>query len=73
MISAADREKAVELIDEAVSNGASCKKACERLGLTERTYYRWKRRKTKTDSYEEGLVRYHTVPCLHIQAGYRYQ
>ena len=43
MISAADREKAVELIDEAVSNGASCKKACERLGLTERTYYRWKR------------------------------
>ena len=40
MISAADREKAVELIDEAVSKGASCKKACERLGLTERTYYR---------------------------------
>lgn len=53
MISAADREKAVELIDEAVSNGASCQKACERLGLTERTYYRWKRRKIKTDSYED--------------------
>ena len=54
MISAADREKAVELIDEAVSNGASCQKACKRLGLTERTYYRWKRRKIKTDSYEDG-------------------
>ena len=54
MISAADREKAVELIDEAVSNGASCQKACERLGLTERTYYRWKLRKVKTDSYEDG-------------------
>ena len=52
MISAADREKAVELIDEAVSNGASCQKACERLGLTERTYYRWKRRKIKIDSYK---------------------
>lgn len=40
MISAADREKAVELIDEAVAAVASCQKACERLGLTERTYYR---------------------------------
>ena len=61
MISAADREKAVELIDEAVSNGASCKKACERLGLTERTYYRWKRRKTKTDSYESELPTFVTL------------
>ena len=33
MISAADREKAVEQINEAISNGASCTKACERLGL----------------------------------------
>lgn len=24
------------------------------MGLTERTYYRWKRRKIKTDSYENG-------------------
>lgn len=54
MISAADLEKAVELIDEAVSNGASCQKACERPGLTERTCYRWKRRKIKTASYEDG-------------------
>ena len=54
MVSAADREKAVELIDEAVCNGVSCQKACERLGLTERTYYRWKLRKVKTDSYEDG-------------------
>lgn len=54
MISAADREKAVELIDEAVAAVASCQKACERLGLTERTYYRQKHQKIKTDSYEYG-------------------
>lgn len=40
MISAPDRENAIQLIEEAVITGASCKKACERLGITERTYYR---------------------------------
>lgn len=43
MISASDRENAVLLIDEAIKSGASCKKACERLGITERTFYRWKK------------------------------
>ena len=42
MISAPDRENAVLLINEAVASGASRKKACERLGITERTFYRWK-------------------------------
>ena len=55
MISASDRENAVLLIDEAIKSGASCKKACERLGITERTFYRWKKRKADTDSYEDGL------------------
>ena len=32
MISASDRENAVLLINEAIKSGASCKKACERLG-----------------------------------------
>lgn len=36
MISASDRENAVLLIDEAIKSGASCKKACERLEITER-------------------------------------
>ena len=45
MISASDRENTVLLIDEAIKSGASCKKACERLGITERTFYRWKKRK----------------------------
>ena len=54
MISASDRETAVLLIDEAIVSGASCKKACDRLGITERTFYRWKKRKADTDSYEDG-------------------
>ena len=54
MISASDRENAVQLIEEAVESGASCEKACERLGITERTYYRWKKRKGETQSYEDG-------------------
>ena len=54
MISASDRETAVQLIDEAIVSGASCQKACDRFGITERTYYRWKKRKADTDSYEDG-------------------
>ena len=54
MISASDRKNAVLLINEAITSGASCKKACERLGITERTFYRWKKRKADTDSYEDG-------------------
>jgi putative transposase len=41
MISASDRGKAIELIDEAVISGARLFKACNELGITERTYYRW--------------------------------
>lgn len=41
LISAQDREKAVELISEAVKSGARLFKACERLGIHKRTYNRW--------------------------------
>ena len=41
MISASDRSKGIELIDEAVKSGAKLFKACKELGITERTYYRW--------------------------------
>ena len=42
MISASDRQKSLSLIDEAVAHGAHLFKACELLGITERTYFRWK-------------------------------
>jgi putative transposase len=41
MISASDRQQAIELIDEAVAAGASLKRACETLGLCLRSYQRW--------------------------------
>ena len=53
MISASDRENAVMLIKEAVSAGASLAKACNELGLDERTYYRWIRLKKETRSYDD--------------------
>lgn len=42
MISATDRKLAVELINEAVESGARLFKACEELGISKRTYNRWK-------------------------------
>lgn len=41
MISVPDRERAVELIDEACAAGARLAPACEVLGLAARTYQRW--------------------------------
>ncbi len=41
MTSADDRQKAIELIDEARKNGARLEPACEIMGISERTYQRW--------------------------------
>jgi len=41
MISTPDREKAVRLIDEAVTSGARKRQACEEMGITLRSYQRW--------------------------------
>jgi hypothetical protein len=41
MISAPDRRRAVELIDEARKSGARLEPACRELGITARTYQRW--------------------------------
>ena len=46
MISASDREEAVKLIIEAAEVGLSIPKACQELGITERTNYRWIKRRT---------------------------
>ena len=42
MINASDRRQAVELITEAVDAGAALYKACAELGISKRTYNRWK-------------------------------
>ena len=44
---------AIQLIDEAVDHGAGLSKACEYLGITERTYYRWQSLNRKHHSYED--------------------
>ena len=54
MISASDRENAIQLVDEAVDHGARRRKACIELGINERTYFRWKARHGKTGAYEDG-------------------
>lgn len=41
MISTPNRVKAIALIDEAVNSGARRCKACEELGISDRTYRRW--------------------------------
>ena len=41
MISTQDRQDAIELINEAVKAGARRARACQELGLCERTYRRW--------------------------------
>ena len=41
MIRTPDRQRAVELIDEARAGGARLRPACELLGITSRTYQRW--------------------------------
>ncbi len=42
MINASDREKAVKLIENAVSSGAQLIRACEELNISTRTFKRWK-------------------------------
>jgi len=46
MINASDRKNAVKLIDDATNSGARLFKACEELGISKRTFNRWK----ETDS-----------------------
>lgn len=72
MISASDRKTAIKLIKEAVASGASCQKAYERLGITERTFYRWRKRKAATNSYEDGCPKAdHSKPANKIPSEIR--
>lgn len=45
--------EAIKLIDEAVENGARLSAASEMLGITERTYYRWRILDKTYNSYED--------------------
>ena len=42
MINASDRRQAVKPLKEAVDSGAAFYKACAELGISKRTYNRWK-------------------------------
>ena len=54
MISAPDRENAVQLVDEAVEHGARRSKACIEIGINGRTYFRWKARREETGNCKDG-------------------
>ena len=45
--------EAIQLIDDTVDHGARLSKACECLGITERTYYRWQFLNKEYNSYED--------------------
>lgn len=45
--------EAVKLIEEAVDSGAQLPNACKCLGITSRTYYRWKNLAKSYSSYED--------------------
>lgn len=45
--------EAIKLIEEAVDSGARLPNACKSLGITERTYYRWKNLDKSYSSYED--------------------
>jgi putative transposase len=61
LISASDRRMAVELISESVDSGASLYKACEELGISKRTYNRWK--ETDSDYIDKRTTCAHPEPA----------
>lgn len=54
MISASDRREAVKLITEAVDAGAALYKACREIGISKRTYNRW--RNTDSDYIDKRTI-----------------
>ena len=61
LISASDRKQAVELISDAMDAGAACYKACEELGISKRTYKRWKN--NANDYIDERTTCVHPEPA----------
>jgi len=57
MITPEDRQLALELIKEAAESGARQDRACEILGITERTLRRWKKQLTEEKKLEDRRLR----------------
>lgn len=53
MIDDSNRTVAMNAINQTVRDGGKLAKACRIIGITERTYYRWKRLKKHTGSYKD--------------------
>jgi len=60
MISASDRKEAIKLITEAVDAGAALYKACREIGISKRTYNRW--RNTDSDYIDKRTICEHKEP-----------
>lgn len=61
LISASDRKQAVELIGEAKNAGATLYKSCVELGISKRTYNRWKN--NSNDYIDERTTCVHPEPA----------
>jgi len=50
LTSSSDRIKVIEVIDEAIASGARQFKACEVVGISERTLQRWRKTVLKQET-----------------------
>ena len=57
LISASDRSKAIELIEEATLAGARERLACKELGISQRTLQRWKSNTTPLEDQRPNATR----------------
>lgn len=74
MISPVDRSKAVELIEEAIQNGATLDAACKEAGISSRTLNRWK----KSSAIDGDYIDHRTIckrkpPCNKLTEFEEYQ
>lgn len=58
MISPTNRSQAVELINEAIQNGAPLAAACNEIDICERTYARWRKRRNENGDYADRRTTY---------------
>ena len=64
LISTLDRQKAYDLITEAVRNGASVESACKQLQIDKSSYYNWRKKLQTTGKLDDGRTSaQHPVPA----------
>ncbi len=72
MISTSDRHSCLELIAAAVADGASLAAASRKMGITERTYFRWKKMLKQSGSLQDlRTVAKHPEPKKPLSPGER--